>query len=201
MTPPVPADLSRYARQVVLPEIGSESQRMLASARVLVLGAGALGSSIASLMVRAGAGFVRLVDRDYIELDNLQRQARYDEDDVAAGLPKAVAAAARLRRVNSSVIVEPMVADVTPSNVERLVDGCHLVLDGSDNLEVRLLLNDACIKLGVPWIYGAVIGTIGSTLTIIPGKAPASAAWCPDRMLPARCRRAKPRACSDPHPR
>ena len=168
----VPEDLSRYARQVILPRFGVEGQRRLSESRVLVAGAGALGTALASSLVRSGTGFVRLVDRDFIELDNLQRQSLFDEEDIAQALPKAVAAARKLRRANSAVQVEPVVADVTPANVEDLIEGCSLVLDGSDNIELRLLLNDACLKHGVPWIYGAAIGTSGSTLTILPGDGP-----------------------------
>jgi molybdopterin/thiamine biosynthesis adenylyltransferase len=149
-----------------------DGQRRLASARVLVVGVGALGGSLASSMVRAGVGFVRIVDRDDIEVGNLQRQSLYDEDDVAAGLPKAVTAARKLARANSSVRIEAVTADVSPGNIEALVKDCSLVLDGSDNVEVRLLVNDACLKHSVPWIYGAVIGTSGCTYTILPGEGP-----------------------------
>ena len=163
-------EILRYSRQTRLPHIGEEGQRKLIASRVLVVGVGALGTTICSLMVRAGCGFVRLVDRDFIELDNLQRQTLFDEGDVAAGLPKAVAAAEKLRRSNSHVTVEPIVADVTPANVLRLVEGCDVVLDGCDNLETRLLLNDACLKLRVPWVYGAAIGTTGATMPFVPGQ-------------------------------
>jgi adenylyltransferase/sulfurtransferase len=162
----------RYSRQVVLPQIGTEGQELLSDSRVLVLGLGALGTALASTMVRAGVGFVRLVDRDFIELNNLQRQVLFDEEDIAAGLPKAVAAARKLARANSSVTVEPVVADVTARNIERLVQDCDLVLDGSDNFEVRLLLNDACLKMRKPWVYGAAIGTIGMTMPLLPGEGP-----------------------------
>ncbi len=162
----------RYSRQEILPKIGPEGQRRLAGSRALVLGLGALGSSLASFLVRAGCGAVRLVDRDFIELDNLQRQTLFDEEDISAGLPKAVAAARRLQKANSAVILEPIVADVTPANILRLVEGCDMVLDGSDNVETRLLLNDASLKLRVPWVYGAAIGTSGATMAFIPGKGP-----------------------------
>ncbi len=167
-----PPDLSRYSRQMLLPGFGVDGQRRLSAARVLVMGVGALGTALSSSIVRAGVGFVRLVDRDFIELDNLQRQSLFDEEDIAEGLPKAVAAARKLRRANSAVEVEAVVADVTSANVEMLIEGCGLVLDGSDNVEVRLLLNDACLKHGVPWIYGAAIGTSGCTLTVLPGDGP-----------------------------
>ncbi len=169
---PVPPELARYSRQVILPRLGVEGQRRLASARVLVLGIGALGTAVASSMVRAGVGHVRLVDRDYIELDNLQRQSLFDEEDIAAGLPKAVAAGRKLRKANSAVRVEAIVADAGPSNIEGFVSDCTLVLDGCDNFEARLLLNDACLKHRVPWIYGAAIGTSGCTFTVLPGDGP-----------------------------
>ena len=169
---PVPADLARYTRQVILPRVGVEGQRRLASSRVLVVGLGALGGALASSIVRAGIGFVRLVDRDDVEIGNLQRQSLYDEDDIASGLPKAVTAARKLARANSSIKIEAITADVSPRNIEALVKDCSLVLDGSDNFETRLLLNDACLKHRVPWIYGAVIGTGGCTFTILPGDGP-----------------------------
>jgi len=169
---PVPDDLARYARQVILPQLGVEGQRRLASSRVLVVGIGALGGALASSMVRAGVGFVRLVDRDEIEIGNLHRQSLFDEDDIAAGLPKAVTAARKLARANSSVRIEAVTADVSPGNIEGLVKDCSVVLDGSDNFETRFILNDACLKHRVPWIYGAVIGTSGCTFTILPGEGP-----------------------------
>lgn len=179
----IPDDLLRYSRQVLLPWIGEKGQRRLSASRVMVMGVGALGTALGSSLVRAGVGFVRLVDRDFIELENLQRQSLFDEADISEGLPKAVAAARKLRRANGTVEVEPVVADVNSSNVEKLIDGCSLVLDGSDNIEVRLLVNDACLKHGVPWIYGAAIGTTGCTLTIVPGDGPCFRCLVP--LLPA----------------
>lgn len=172
MSATIPENLRRYARQMVLPGIGVAGQERLLQSRVVVIGVGALGTALASGLVRAGVGFVRLVDRDFIEEHNLQRQALFDEDDIAANLPKAVAAARKLRRVNSQVTVEPVVADVNPDNVESLIADCDLVLDGSDNFEVRLLVNDACLKHRRPWIYGAVIGLYGMTMPFIPGDGP-----------------------------
>ncbi|MGO9412793.1 MAG: ThiF family adenylyltransferase [Spirochaetia bacterium] len=178
------ADLRRYSRQVLLPKIGADGQRRLAGGRALVMGVGALGTALASLLVRAGCGFVRLVDRDFIELDNLQRQALFDEEDIVAGLPKAVAAALKLRRANSSVTVEPVVADVTSANILQLLEGCNVVLDGSDNIETRLLLNDACLKLRVPWVYGAAIGMTGATMPIVPGQGPCFRCIVPSQPAP-----------------
>jgi adenylyltransferase/sulfurtransferase len=166
------SDLDRYTRQSTLSEIGEHGQRQLLASSVAVLGCGALGTHIADGLVRAGVGHVRLIDRDLIELSNLQRQVLFDEEDVAAGLPKAVAAADKLRKINSQVQVEPVVTDVNPDNVEALLSDVDLVLDGTDNFETRLLLNDACVKHGIPWIYGGVIATYGMTMTIIPHQTP-----------------------------
>jgi molybdopterin-synthase adenylyltransferase len=173
-----PDTLSRYSRQMLLSQIGAEGQARLLRSRVVVIGVGALGTALASGMVRAGVGYVRLVDRDFIEEHNLQRQMLFDEDDIAAALPKAVAAANKLRRVNHQVTVEPVVADVDPSNIEALIADCDLVLDGGDNFEVRMLINDACLKerqrpgRRIPWIYGAAIGMYGMTMPFIPGDGP-----------------------------
>ncbi|MGC9347550.1 MAG: ThiF family adenylyltransferase [Anaerolineae bacterium] len=164
--------LERYSRQVVLPDIGLEGQKRLRDASVLVLGVGALGTVLASNLVRAGIGYVRLVDRDFIELHNLQRQVLFDEEDVAANLPKAVAAARKLRRINSDVTIEPVVADVTHRNAEAIVQGCDLILDGSDNFEVRMLINELSVKHSIPWIYGAVMATYGVTMPFLPGEGP-----------------------------
>ncbi len=165
-------DLTRYARQMVLPGVGPEGQRKLLGARAAVLGVGALGSHLASGLVRAGVGYVRLVDRDFLELHNLQRQTLFDEDDLDADLPKAIAAAEKLKRVNRQVTVEGIVADITHTNVERFVSDVDIVLDGADNFELRMLVNDACLKHEVPWIYGAVIATYGMTMPILPGEGP-----------------------------
>jgi adenylyltransferase/sulfurtransferase len=178
------ADLTRYSRQILLQKIGAEGQRRLGSSRALVVGMGALGTALASLLVRAGCGFVRIVDRDFIELDNLQRQTLFDEDDIAKGLPKAVAAAEKLRRANASVAVEAVVADVTAGNITRLVEGSDVVLDGCDNVETRLLLNDACLKLRVPWVYGAAIGMTGATMPIVPGQGPCFRCIVPSQPAP-----------------
>jgi molybdopterin-synthase adenylyltransferase len=161
-------DLSRYARQMVHYQIGEAGQRKLAQTRVVVAGCGALGSAAASLLVRAGVGYVRLLDRDFVELNNLQRQLLYDEQDVREGLPKAIAAAQKLQRINSQVEIEPHVADLSSANAEQLLGGCDLVVDAIDNFEGRYLINDVCLKQGVPWIYGAVIGTFGVTMNILP---------------------------------
>ena len=152
--------------------LGEEGQRRLAASRVLLCGCGALGSVIANTLVRAGVGTLRLVDRDFVELSNLQRQVLFDEDDVAAQLPKSIAAAEKLRRINSQVDIEPIVADVDARNILELCDGVDLLVDGTDNFETRFLLNDVAVKLGLPWVYGGCIGAEGQTMTILPGETP-----------------------------
>jgi molybdopterin/thiamine biosynthesis adenylyltransferase len=162
----------RYARQVLLPQIGPQGQERMRAASVAVVGCGALGTVIADGLARAGVGSLRLIDRDVVELHNLQRQVLFDEEDVAASLPKAVAAARKLARINSDVRVEPVVADLSPRNAERLLDGVDLVVDGTDNFEARYLINDVCVKHRRPWVHGAVVGTYGVTTTILPGRTP-----------------------------
>lgn len=161
--------LDRYKRQVIFPGVGPAGQARLATASVLVAGCGATGSMIATLLARMGAGRLRLVDRDYVELHNLQRQVLFDEADVQSGLPKAVAAADKLRRINSDIQVEAVVADIRPDNVLELMQGVQLVMDGTDNFDTRYLLNDACLKLSIPWIYTGVIASHGATMDILPG--------------------------------
>ena len=166
------SELDRYSRQILLPEIGDTGQKQLLASSVAVVGCGALGTVIASTLVRAGVGMVRIIDRDYIEMNNLQRQILFDEEDIARGLPKTIAAAEKLKRVNSHVDIEPVVADVNPDNVERLIGDVDLVMDGTDNFEIRFLLNDVCVKHGVPWVYGGAIATYGMTRAIIPHRTP-----------------------------
>lgn len=163
-------DRLRYIRQIIYPPIGTAGQDRLLEARVLLVGCGATGSAIANTLVRAGVGRLTLVDRDFIELNNLQRQILYDEADVAAGLPKAVAAAKKLAGINSAVTLEPVVADVNADNIEDLVEPADLVMDGTDNLETRFLVNDACVKLGKPWIYSGAVAATGMSMTILPGE-------------------------------
>lgn len=170
-TPLDPA-LARYARQMRYAPLGEEAQLKLRAARALVCGVGALGSVIADTLVRAGVGKVRLVDRDFVELTNLQRQMLFDERDAAAGTPKAIAAAEKLRAINRDVEIEPIVADVDPSNILQLFDGVDVIVDGTDNFETRFLMNDAALKLGIPWVYGGAIGGEGRTMTILPGETP-----------------------------
>ncbi len=165
-------DLSRYRKQTLLPQIGEAGQARLAAGRVLVVGCGALGSVSAEGLVRAGVGYVRIVDRDFVELSNLQRQSLYDEEDAAGPWPKATAAARRLRRINSEVRIDPHVADVTPENILGLMDGIDVVVDGTDNFETRFLINDAALETGLPWVNGGVVGTHGQVMTVVPGRSP-----------------------------
>jgi adenylyltransferase/sulfurtransferase len=166
------APQGRYSRQERFSAIGAAGQERIRAARVLVTGCGGLGSNSAHLLARAGVGFIRIVDRDVVELSNLQRQSLFDEADVREALPKAVAAARRLRAVNSDVTVEPIVADVEPGNVLGLLEGVELVVDGFDNFEGRYVLNDACVKRGLPWIYGACVGSTAMAQLVVPGRTP-----------------------------
>jgi len=167
-----PADLSRYSRQVLYAPVGEQGQRRLAASRVLLVGCGALGTHLADALVRAGAGFVRIVDRDFIEPNNLQRQVLFDEEDIAAGLPKAEAARRKLARINSGVRVEAVVADAGYQNIEQLGEGADLLLDGTDNFETRYLINDLAVKTRRPWIYGACVGAVGLSMPVIPQDTP-----------------------------
>jgi adenylyltransferase/sulfurtransferase len=160
----------RYSRQVLFAGVGAEGQRRLAASKVVVVGCGATGSATAALLARAGVGTLRLLDRDYVEASNLQRQSLFDEADAAESLPKAIAAARKIAAFNSGMVVEPEVADLTPANVERLLAGAEVILDGTDNFETRYLINDYAVKSGVLWIYGAAVGAYGVTLNILPGE-------------------------------
>ncbi|HET9783497.1 MAG TPA: ThiF family adenylyltransferase [Terriglobales bacterium] len=160
----------RYSRQVLFAPLGPAGQARLAAARVAIVGCGALGTAQADLLARAGVGRLRLIDRDYVEASNLQRQTLFDEEDARQGLPKAIAAQRRLRAVNSGVEVEAEVADVEPGNIEKLLAASDLLLDGTDNLETRYLLNDFAVSRGLPWIYGAAVGARGMTFTVLPGE-------------------------------
>ncbi|HLA78888.1 MAG TPA: ThiF family adenylyltransferase [Vicinamibacteria bacterium] len=164
--------MSRYSRQELFAGIGREGQQRIRQSRLLVVGCGALGSALAETMVRAGVGSLTVVDRDYLEESNLQRQSLFDEEDVASGLPKAVAAEARLRRINSEVEIRGVVADLGPENIDDLVKGVSLVLDGTDNFETRFLVNDVCVRDGIPWVYGACVGSYGLALLVRPRVSP-----------------------------
>lgn len=173
ITPPenAPAD-ARYARHAALAKIGREGQNKLAGSTVLVAGCGSLGCAQAGLLARAGIGRLLLADRDIVERYNLPTQMLYDEQDVRERLPKAEAAARRLRAINSEIGIEPIIADVTVSNVENILGPADLVLDGTDNFETRYLINDAAVRAGKPWIYGGVLGTDGMVLAVRPGLGP-----------------------------
>jgi adenylyltransferase/sulfurtransferase len=175
---------SRYSRQMLLPQIGRRGQERLAAARIGLVGCGALGSVIAAHLVRAGVGFLRIIDRDYAELHNLHRQMLYTEADVARRTPKAEAAAAYLRAVNSQVVVEPYVATLDAATLAGFAGGLDLLVDGTDNFPTRFLMNDYAVGRGVPWVYGGVIGTTGMSMTIVPGEGPCLR--CLVRDLPSR---------------
>ncbi len=163
---------NRYSRQNLFQEIGKSGQEKLKSARVLLIGCGALGASHAEILARAGIGFLRIVDRDFVEFSNLQRQTLFSEKDANERLPKAIAAQNRIAEINSEIEVEAIVADVNNSNIESFVEGVDLVLDGTDNFQIRYLLNDACVKLNKTWIYGAAVSSYGTTMTIFPNETP-----------------------------
>lgn len=162
----------RYSRQILFAPIGEEGQRRLSASRVAVVGLGALGTVLANLMVRAGVGYVRLIDRDFVEPSNLQRQMLYDEHDARESRPKAVAAADKLRAINGEASIESHVTDLNPTNAEALLSDVDLLLDGTDNFAVRFLVNDVAVKHGIPWIYGGAVSSRGVAMAIIPGESP-----------------------------
>jgi adenylyltransferase/sulfurtransferase len=161
--------LERYARQMAFGHVGRAGQEKLLRSKVAIIGMGALGTVLANGLCRAGVGHIRLVDRDYVELNNLQRQLLYTEQDAGQSLPKAVAACQHLENINSEIQLEPVIADANPNNIDQLLGGVHLALDATDNWETRLLLNEACHALGIPWIYCGVLGAEGTTMNILPG--------------------------------
>jgi molybdopterin/thiamine biosynthesis adenylyltransferase len=163
---------SRYSRQTIFPAIGEAGQKKISKSAVTVIGCGALGTLISSGLARAGVGRLRIVDRDFIEIHNLQRQMLFDEEDIAQGLPKALAAERHLRKVNSEISIEGINADVNHTNIEHLIEGADVILDGLDNTEARFLINDAALKHKIPWVYGGAIAATGMTMTIVPGKTP-----------------------------
>ena len=171
---------SRYSRQVLFSKVGKEGQERLGRAKVLIVGCGALGSHLAETLVRAGVGHLTLIDRDFVELSNLQRQALFDERDAALGLPKAEAAQRHLTEINSEVEIRAVVEDFGPRNAERIASGFDLFLDGTDNMETRYVLNDVAVKSGTPWVYGGVIGTAGMVMPIRPGDGPCLTCLFPD---------------------
>jgi adenylyltransferase/sulfurtransferase len=170
----------RYSRQVLFHGIGVEGQRRLRESRIALVGCGATGSTVAGLLARAGVGAIRIVDRDYVEPSNLQRQALFDEADAAESLPKAIAASRKIAAFNSDIVAEPQVADLTPANIEELLSGAQLILDGTDNFETRYLINDYAVREGVPWIYAAAVGSYGVTMNVIPGETACMACVFPE---------------------
>ena len=160
----------RYSRQTLFAGVGHAGQLKLAASRIAIAGCGATGSAIASLLARAGVGSIRIIDRDYVEASNLQRQSLFDELDAAESLPKAIAAARKLASFNSEIAIIPEVADLTPSNIASLFHDAQLIINGSDNFETRYLINDFSVRNSVPWIYTGAVGSYGVTLNILPGK-------------------------------
>ncbi len=175
-----PAD-DRYSRQVLFPGIGAEGQRRLAAARIVIVGCGATGSALAQLLARAGVGTIRIIDRDYVETSNLQRQALFEEADAAESLPKAIAAARRIRAFNATISTDPQVADLTPENAQVLLEGCDLILDGTDNFETRYLINDFAVANTIPWIYTAAVSSYALTMNILPGETACLTCIFPDQ--------------------
>jgi molybdopterin/thiamine biosynthesis adenylyltransferase len=165
-----PRDQERYSRQILFPGIGAAGQQRLLDARIVIVGCGALGSFQAGAFARAGVGYLRIIDRDYVELSNLQRQWLFDQCDVEQGLPKSVAAARRLAAINSDIRIEPVVADVESGNADELLGESDLILDGTDNFETRYLINDYAVSQSRPWIYGAAVGSYGISMAVVPGK-------------------------------
>jgi molybdopterin-synthase adenylyltransferase len=167
-----PSAHEKYSRQILFAGIGEEGQQRLLGSSAVLVGCGAIGAATANLLVRAGLGKLRIVDRDFVEPSNLQRQTLFDEADALAALPKAIAADRKLRSINSSVSVEGIVADLSPRNAADLLSGFDLILDGTDNFETRFLINDVAVQNGQPWIYAAAVASFGLTMTIRPGSTP-----------------------------
>lgn len=162
----------RYSRQILFSGIGNEGQEALSKSRVTIIGCGALGSLQAEMLVRAGIGSLRIIDRDFVEESNLPRQVLFTEADAKENQPKAIAAARRLKLINSEINLDPLVADVNYANIEDLISDAQVILDGTDNFETRYLINDAAVKHGTPWVYGAAVGSYGVQMTIRPGITP-----------------------------
>ncbi|HUK92092.1 MAG TPA: ThiF family adenylyltransferase [Blastocatellia bacterium] len=165
-------NFERYSRQILFEGIGREGQDHLSQSSAVIIGCGALGAVQAETLARAGVGRLTVVDRDFVEESNLQRQIMFEESDAIERLPKAIAAANRLRRVNLGITIDPVVADVNFENIEDIIRGADVVLDGADNFETRFLINDAAVKLAIPWVYGAAVGSYGVTMTVLPGASP-----------------------------
>jgi len=164
------AQRERYSRQILFPGIGELGQEALLRSHAAIVGSGALGSFHAAALARAGVGTITIIDRDYVEPSNLHRQWLFEESDAAEALPKAVAAERRLARLNSQVCARGIVADLTASNVDDLLGAASVILDGTDNFETRYLINDFAVSRGIPWIYGAAVGSYGLTMAVIPDR-------------------------------
>src|SRR6266699_4030646 len=176
--------LDRYSRQTLFGPVGKQGQERLRASSVAIIGCGALGATLANNLCRAGIGRLVIADRDYIELNNLQRQILFDEDDIIRRLPKAIAAVEKLHRVNSTTKIEALVEDINADGIESLIQNVDLVLDATDNFETRYLLNDVCIKYGRPWIYSAVVASYGVTMNIVPGDTACLRCVFPEMPLP-----------------
>ena len=170
----------RYSRQILFRGIGEAGQRRLQAAQVAIVGCGATGSALAGLLARAGVGMLRIIDRDYVEPSNLQRQSLFDESDAAESIPKAIAAARKIAAFNSQIVVEPKVEDLVPANIQALLEGSDLILDGTDNFETRYLINDFAVERSLPWIYCAAVGSYAVTLNVVPGQTACLACIFPD---------------------
>jgi adenylyltransferase/sulfurtransferase len=180
VSPRNPSFEERYSRQILFAGIGAQGQRKLAEARVAIIGCGATGSALATLLARAGVGTLRIIDRDYVEPSNLQRQSLFDEKDATDSLPKAIAAARKIAAFNSQIVVEPEVEDLIPANIEASLEGMSLLLDGTDNFETRYLINDYAVARSLPWIYSAAVGSYAVSLNIVPGQTACLACLFPD---------------------
>jgi molybdopterin-synthase adenylyltransferase len=165
-------DLGRYSRQILFQQFGEEGQLKLLNGKVAIVGVGALGTVIANHLVRSGVGHIRLIDRDLVELSNLQRQTLFDEEDAELHLPKVIAAQKRLNKINSTVTVDAVIADLNLDNAEELLSGLNCIVDGTDNFMTRFLINDVAVKYGIPWVHGAAVSSRGMFASIIPGKTP-----------------------------
>ncbi|MEH7097549.1 ThiF family adenylyltransferase [Neobacillus vireti] len=165
-------DLARYSRQILFPSIGEEGQQNMLRSRVAIVGAGALGTVIANHLVRSGVGYIRLIDRDLVEWSNLQRQILYTEEDARGQLPKAIAAQKRLKDINSTVMVDAVIADLNLDNAEELLTGMNVIVDGTDNFMTRFIINDVAVKYRIPWVHGAAVSSRGMFAVIKPGVTP-----------------------------
>jgi len=179
-SPRTPNLNDRYSRQILFRGIGAEGQQKLAAARVAIVGCGATGSALAALLARAGVGKLRIIDRDFVEPSNLQRQSLFDETDAAESLPKAIAASRKIAAFNSAIEVEAKVDDLIPGNIEALLQGMDLILDGTDNFETRYLINDYAVDRSLPWVYSAAVGSYAVTLNVVPRQTACLACIFPD---------------------